>query len=149
MQPGSAAHGDCIVRGLEQADDVASAWPVVRQLRPHLDLAGFVEAVARQRNEGFRCAALYDAGRCMAFAGYRVQTMLAHGRFLYVDDLVTDENLRGKGYGARLLDWLSAEARDAGCSGLQLDSGTHRQEAHAFYFGRGLRVTSFHFARKL
>jgi GNAT superfamily N-acetyltransferase len=84
----------------------------------------------------------------MGFAGYRIQHMLAHGRFLYVDDLVTDVAVRGRGFGRILLDWLDAEALREGCAGLQLDSGTQRLEAHAFYFARGLRVTSFHFARK-
>lgn len=144
-----SASGDPMIRVLESDDDLGLAWPVVQQLRPHLDLQGFVAAVATQRREGFRCAGLFHEGRCVAFAGYRVQTMLAHGRFQYVDDLVTDEAVRGKGHGARLLDWLFDEARAAGCAGLQLDSGTHRQEAHAFYFGRGLRVNAFHFIRKL
>ena len=136
------------IRPLDTEQDILDAWPVVQQLRPHLDSAALVAAVAAQRAEGYRCIGLFSGSRCLGFAGYRLQRMLAHGQFLYVDDLVTDAELRGQGCGRRLLDWLDAEARRAGCAGLQLDSGTQRQEAHAFYFGRGLRVTSFHFARR-
>jgi GNAT superfamily N-acetyltransferase len=75
--------------------------------------------------------------------------MLATGRTMYVDDLVTDETRRSRGYGKALLDWLQARAREAGCATFSLDSGTHRQEAHAFYFRERMRVTSFHFAKKL
>jgi GNAT superfamily N-acetyltransferase len=85
----------------------------------------------------------------VAVAGFRVMEMLATGRTLYVDDLVTDEARRSRGYGKAMMDWLEAYAREAGCETFSLDSGTHRQEAHAFYFREGLRVTSFHFAKKL
>ena len=48
-----------------------------------------------------------------------------------------------------MLDWLQNYAREEGCETFSLDSGTHRQEAHAFYFRERMRVTSFHFAKKL
>jgi GNAT superfamily N-acetyltransferase len=78
-----------------------------------------------------------------------VTEILATGRTLYVDDLVTDETRRSRGYGKTMLDWLQKYAHEAGCAMFSLDSGTHRQEAHAFYFRERMRITSFHFAKKL
>lgn len=124
-----------------------AAWPVVAQLRPHLDADGFVARALRQQAEGWRATVLYDAGGIpRAFAGWRVQEMLAHGRLLYVDDLVTDGAARSGGHGRALLDWLKAQARVQGCASLQLDSGTQRIDAHAFYLRERLRITAFHFA---
>ena len=80
-----------------------------------------------------------------AFAGWRVLEMLAVGKHLYVDDLITDASLRSRGYGRQLLDWLKTQARHLGCARLQLDSGTQRKDAHAFYLREGLRIESFHF----
>lgn len=136
---------DVEVRELADEASLIAAWPVIRQLRPHLDKGDLLAAVARQRQEGYRCAGLFVEGVCLAFAGYRIQHMLAHGRMLYVDDLVTDQNEHGNGYGTQLLDWLLALARREDCARFQLDSGTHRKEAHAFYFRRGLRIQAFHF----
>lgn len=134
------------VRPLDGDEAIASAWPVVRQLRPHLDAGDLVAAWQRQYAEGYRAVGAFDAERrCIGFAGYRVQHMLAHGRFLYVDDLVTDEAGRGGGVGTRLIDWLIGESRRLGCDSLQLDSGTQRIGAHGFYFARGLHICSFHF----
>jgi GNAT superfamily N-acetyltransferase len=123
-------------------------------LRPHLLAVEFVARVKAQRAQGYRLAYLEDGsleggGAVVAVAGFRVMEMLATGRTLYVDDLVTDEARRSRGYGKAMMDWLEAYAREAGCETFSLDSGTHRQEAHAFYFREGLRVTSFHFAKKL
>jgi len=137
------------IRRIENDEEVAAAWPVVQQLRPQLDRGDLVAAVQRQRAEGYRAVGAYAEGVCVAFAGYRIQHMLAHGRLLYVDDLVTDAAERGGGYGKALLAWLVDEAHREGCEAFQLDSGTQRQEAHAFYFRQGLRISAFHFARRL
>ncbi len=140
---------NAVVRTLHTDAEIDSAWPVVHELRPHLDRDALIAACKAQRAEGFLAAGLFVDERCIGFAGYRIQTMLAHGRFLYVDDLVVTESLRGCGAGEQLLDWLEAAAKEAGCGSLQLDSGTQRTGAHAFYFRRGMKISSFHFNRPL
>ena len=133
---------------IRAADDPATlraAWPVVAQLRPHLDEGAFLAQALRQQAEGWRATVLLEGGVVRAFAGWRVQEMLAHGRFLYVDDLVTDTRVRSAGHGKALLDWLKAQAVRLGCDNLQLDSGTQRIDAHAFYLRERLRIVSFHF----
>ena len=134
--------------GILALDDEAglrAAWPVAAQLRPHLDEAAFVAQALRQIAAGYRATALAEDGAVRAYAGWRVQEFLVHGRHLYVDDLVTDANVRSRGHGRILLDWLKAEARRQGCRTLQLDSGTQRRDAHAFYLREGLRIEGFHF----
>ncbi|HEX7112087.1 MAG TPA: GNAT family N-acetyltransferase, partial [Mizugakiibacter sp.] len=93
----------------------------------------------------FRLAALVEDGAVRAVAGYRFLTMLYCGRILSVDDLVADERVRSRGYGARLLGWLKDEARAAGCAELQLISRVTREAAHRFYFREGLGIECFHF----
>jgi len=74
---------------------------------------------------------------------------LAWGRFLYVDDLVTTDEQRSKGNGARMLSWLREYAVKEGCSELHLDSGMQRLDAHRFYEREGMSKTGFHIAEKL
>jgi len=118
-------------------------------LRPYVKAEEFVARVEAQQAQGYRLAYLEDSGAVVAVAGFRVMEMLATGRTLYVDDLVTDEARRSRGYGKAILDWLQEHARATGCETFSLDSGTFRHDAHAFYFRERMRVTSFHFARKL
>ncbi|WP_374317846.1 GNAT family N-acetyltransferase [Pseudoxanthomonas kaohsiungensis] len=137
---------------IRAADDPATlraAWPVVAQLRPHLDEGAFLAQALRQQAEGWRATVLLEGGVVRAFAGWRVQEMLAHGRLLYVDDLVTDSTARSAGHGKALLDWLKVQATALGCRSLQLDSGTQRIDAHAFYLRERLRIVSFHFSGAL
>ena len=129
--------------------EVAVTFPVMRQLRSHLDEGEYVERVRRMRAEGYRLAAVVDGGEVLCVAGFRIVEFLAHGRFLYVDDLVTDDRARSVGSGKLMLDWLAAEARGAGCEKLQLDSGVQRYAAHRFYFREGMHISSYHFSKAL
>ena len=133
----------------QTAVEIAQCFAVMVHLRPHLVADEFVARVKAQQAQGFQLAYLEDEGAVVAVAGFRIMEMLATGRTLYVDDLVTDEAQRSRGHGKAMLDWLQQYARKAGCETFSLDSGTHRQEAHAFYFRERMRVTSFHFAKKL
>lgn len=98
---------------------------------------------------GYRILALFDASECRAVAGFRVLTSFAHGRHLYVDDLVTAERWRSRRYGERLEDRLRGIASEEGCTQVRLDSGVQRRRAHRFYFRRGYAIESFNFARRL
>ena len=130
--------------------DLAATWPVMRQLRPHLDEAQYVAMVKSMQPEGYRVAALHDdGGRIVAVAGYRFMTMLYAGKLLYLDDLVSDEAERSKGYGRTLLDWLKQQARDNGCAELQLISHTRRIDAHRFYHREGFGIECFEFSWKV
>ena len=133
------------IRPLTDDAAIRAAWPLVAQLRPHLGADALVAQLQRQLAEGFRAHVLYDTGSPRAYAGWRVHENLVYGRHMYVDDLVTDETARSLGYGKAMLDWLKTEARRLGCARLQLDSGTWRKDAHAFYLREGLRIEAFHF----
>jgi len=126
-------------------EEINRCFPVMHQLRPMLLAEEFANRIKIQQAEGFQLAFLEEDGAVASVAGFRLQTLLWSGRTLYVDDLVTDAAQRSKGYGEAMLTWLIALAREADCTTFMLDSGTHRQEAHAFYFRNGLRISDFHF----
>lgn len=131
------------------SEQIRRCYPVMQQLRPHLTEQDFVAQVLRQQQEGFLLAGLEEAQEVKAVAGYRLQEMLAHGRILYVDDLITLEEERSRGWGRQLFAWLVQEAKAHECAKLQLDSGTFRHGAHRFYFRQGMHISSYHFDLKL
>lgn len=133
----------------ETPEEIARCFPVMRELRPHFEIEGFLAQVGRQQRDGYRLAYVEADGVIGACAGFRVLENLAWGRFLYVDDLVTTENVRSRGLGSLLMDWLLAQASAAGCGQLHLDSGVQRFAAHRFYLRERMEITSHHFALKL
>ena len=68
---------------------------------------------------------------------------------MYLDDLVTHPDHRGKGYAGQLLDWLKNYARENDYDHFSLDSGFIRKDAHRLYLNKGLEVESLHFGRKV
>ncbi|MGC1510097.1 GNAT family N-acetyltransferase [Ketobacter sp.] len=130
-------------------EEIESCFDVMSELRPHLQRESFLTQVRDMEIEGYKLAYLKDDDKVVAVAGYRIYSNLFMGKHLYVDDLVTSDAKRSKGYGETMLSWLRAQAVDAGCHYLHLDSGTHRHQAHKFYFRHGLTIASYHFSEKL
>ena len=131
-------------------DEVLATWEVMHQLRPHLAREEYVSIVrGMMESDGYRLAAAVDDGEVRAVAGYRYMHMLYCGKLLYVDDLVTDDRVRSRGYGREMIDWQKARGRDEGCSELQLFSRVTREQAHRFYFREGLAIECFEFRVKL
>ena len=130
-------------------EEIQSCFDVVSQLRPHVSRDEFVPLVRHMQSEGYELAFIRKDGDVVAAAGYRIVTNLHMGRHLYVEDLVTAEDIRSRGYGAKLLGWLRSKAQSRGCSFFDLDSGTQRGRAHKFYFEHGFTIASYHFSERL
>ena len=129
--------------------DLARCFSVMVQLRSHLTQPEFVSRVKRQQQSGYFLVYLEKEGSIKTLAGCRLLEMLAHGKILYVDDLITDTEERSKGYGGALFDWLVDYAKAQNCDSVQLDSGVQRVEAHRFYFSKRMYISSFHFSLQL
>jgi GNAT superfamily N-acetyltransferase len=122
----------------------------MRELRPHFKSAEkFVQQVLRQQRDGYLLAFLEADGEVRAVAGYRFLESLFSGKFLYVDDLVTRDRDRSRGFGGALLDWLVEQARANRCDTLELDSGVQRFDAHRFYLLKRMNISSYHFRIKI
>jgi len=126
------------------------ALPVLAQLRPELTRELLEEVYAEGHPQGLRFTAAYDEeDDCVAVAGWRVMATTVAIRKLYVDDLVTAAEHRGRGIGGALLAELARRARELGCRAIDLDSALTRADAHRFYIRERMPITSFHFARTL
>ncbi len=137
---------------IEQAvsdNEIMSCFEVMSELRVHLVESEFLSTVRHMESEGYKLVYISDNKVVVAVAGYRIYTNLYMGKHLYVDDLVTAKEFRSKGYGEKIIAWLRDVARKSGCRYYHLDSGTHRDQAHKFYFQQGFTIASYHFSEKL
>ncbi|TFW29722.1 GNAT family N-acetyltransferase [Duganella callida] len=138
------------LRIVETEQDLRACYPVMKELRPHLQSEdAFVAQVLRQQEQQYHILAVWEDGQVVALAGYRYQENTVYGRFLYVDDLVSAESHRSRRWGARLLDRLTHYARDAQCVRLVLDTALTNSQAQRFYFREGLVMTSVRFGKAL
>src|SRR5262249_37314208 len=129
------------------ADDIRRCYETIKFLRPHLtSVDELVERILTQFKEGYRLAYIEDVWLVVDCMGYRILNML-WTRFFYIDDLVTSESSRGKGYGGHLLDYASDYAREQNCPQVHLDSGYQRFDAHRLYLNNGFNIVCHHFSK--
>ncbi len=130
--------------------DLRRSHRVMAQLRPHLSEDAYVAQVHHQEaHDAYRVVALYEDGEVRAVGGYRIATGLALGKYLYVDDLVTDAEARSSGHGKALLDWMEALGKAEGCKNLVLDSGVQRHAAHRFYLRERMDIICYNFRKAI
>jgi GNAT superfamily N-acetyltransferase len=127
---------------------LSRAEPLHRDLRPQLP-ADYAAAMARVFASGGRLVIATQNDAVVGLAVWRVLENTMFGRFLYVDDLVTDSALRSRGVGKALLSRCEVIAIELGCREFVLDSGVQRAQTHRFYFREGLVVRAFNFGKSL
>lgn len=138
------------LRHIETDADCLASFEVMRELRPHLgDGQAYIRQLRRQAGQGYRLLAAWREERVVGLAGYRPQENLIYGRFIYIDDLVTTDEVRRHGVGAMLIDAVREQARREDCAQLVLDTGLGNALAQRFYFRQGLLSAALHFRQAL
>ena len=125
---------------------LAAAQRVHRQLRPQMPV-DYVQKMHKVFRDGGEMCVAVRADRVVGVSVFREFENTHVGRRLYVDDLVADDAERSTGVGRALVAYLEKVARDRGCPGFDLESGTHRTRAHRFYFREGFFLTAFSFRK--
>ncbi|MDB5056122.1 MAG: N-acetyltransferase [Bacilli bacterium] len=130
--------------------EIMETFSIMQQLRPHLMQDDFLIKIKRlQHKYDYTLVAVVVEGKVKSAAGFRITESLAWSSYLYVDDLITDENSRSEGYANLLFDWLDLEAKKNNCEQFHLDSGVQRHDAHRFYLRRKMDITCHHFQNTL
>ena len=124
------------IRELTTETERREAFPILVQLRDHLDRDSYLDLLEEMRDEGYRLFARYVDGEPVAVAGVKIATNFYLGRHAYVYDLVTDEDERSTGHGERLLEFVHEWAAENDCKAVELESGQWRTDAHRFYTER-------------
>lgn len=120
-------------------EQITGAFPLMVELRPHLQAEPFLETVRRQQRDGYRLFGGFSGERFVALAGVRQARTLSRGPHLFVDDLVTARAEQGKGHGTAMLRWLAGHAATRGLPRIYLDS---RDTALGFYRQLGFQASN-------
>ena len=126
----ASSRNSLTVRELRADAEIASAFPLMSELRDRIRRETFLAEVRHQQRQGYELIGAFSDGALVALAGVRRTHTLSRGEHLFVDDLVTDARVQGQGYGRELIQWLARRAADEGIPRIHLDA---RLTARGFY----------------
>lgn len=132
--------------------DIEICKDAILEFRPNLEPETVVDQVFQMiSSEGFELAFVpnEDHTKATAFIGYRKLNLLRTGPMIYIDDLFTFPEFRGKGYAGALLDHVALQAAGGGIKSIHLDSGYALHTAHRLYLNKGYYLACNHFAKAI
>jgi Acetyltransferase (GNAT) family. len=97
----------------ETREQIAFCKDALFAFRTNLDEATYVDLIMDMiANESFRLAYIpnEEGARVAAFVGYRIMHTLRTSWQIYIDDLYTEPECRGKGYAGALLEHVDKVA---------------------------------------
>ena len=118
------------IRELQTDAEIGNVFPLMKALRERISPGTFIEEVRRQQAHGYRLLGGFEGDTPVALAGIRRAHTLARGDHLFVDDLVSDESVRGTGHGRAMMRWVARHAASQGIPRIYLDA---RITAKGFY----------------
>jgi GNAT superfamily N-acetyltransferase len=133
------------------AEDISICRRAIQALRPLLTDELYDEAISKTLADNRQLIYIEENGEAAAIAVFETGYNLFRGKYIYIDDLSTLPEYRGKGYAGILLDWIFEYAKQEGFDQVDLDSGVSesRTDAHRLYLNKRFQVASLHFVAKL
>lgn len=138
-----------IIREARSDEDYHQAYPVVRQLIPHLDMQTYARRVFVARATGYRMFMAVLGAKIVGVIGMIPNHNIHDGFVTYIEHVVVDKNCRGKGYGQQLLKFAERRALEEGCYLLQLDTDIGATDAEKLYEKNGYTRTGSYYEKVL
>lgn len=85
----------------------------------------------------------------LCIVAIRNKSGMVDKKIAYMDDLCVDENVRGKGIGKKLFDYVSKKANEKGAKRLDLMVWEFNQNAIKFYEELGMKPQRYIFEKEL
>jgi len=134
---------------IDNTQEVARAFPILVQLRPHLDLETYQRLIHSMKTESYELWAFVEHDEIKGLMGMRVYTDFVRGAHLYVDDLVIDEKYRSQKIGAKLLAFAELEAKQRKIPSLRLACALSNTGGMKFYEREAWTKRSYNYVKKL
>ena len=132
-------------------NDILKCRRAIQVLRPSLTDDIYLDAVHKTLADNRQFVFIEENNEAAAVAVFETGYNLFRGKYIYIDDLSTLSEYRGKGYAGILLDWIMDYAKKENFNEIHLDSGVSeaRTDAHRLYLNKRFQVSSLHFVTKV
>lgn len=139
------------IRFAATEEDILKCRSAIQALRPQLTDDLYPNAIAQTLADNRQLIFVEENNVAAAIAVFETGYNLFRGKYIYIDDLSTLPEFRGKGYAGQLLDWIFEYAQKEKFEQVHLDSGVSdsRSDAHRLYLNKRFQIASLHFVAKV
>lgn len=137
------------IREARSDADYHQAYPIIRQLFPHLDMQTYARRVFVARATGYRMFVGEVGKQVVGVIGVIANHNLHDGFVTYIEHVVVDKKYRGHGYGSQLIKFAEDRAREEGCYLIELDTDTGADRAAKLYESSGYQKTGDYYFKQL
>src|SRR4051812_13786978 len=103
------------IRELISLAEMESVYPVLAQMYPKMTEAEYKTLIADRIHSGYRMLGVFKDDVCICSAGFWIGVRFYCGKFIQLDNMVTDQAHRSVGAGKLVVDWIKDLARKEGC----------------------------------
>ncbi|MCF0049598.1 GNAT family N-acetyltransferase [Dyadobacter chenwenxiniae] len=139
------------VQIVETESDMLKCRRAVQALRPQLGDDLYLDAVKKTLADNRQIIFIEENDEAASVAVFETGYNLFRGSYIYIDDLSTLPEQRGKGLAGILIDWILDYAKKNDYAQVHLDSGVSeaRTDAHRLYLNKRFQVASLHFVANI
>ncbi|MDD2292452.1 MAG: GNAT family N-acetyltransferase [Aliarcobacter sp.] len=130
-------------------EEIKYCYEIMHQIREDLSKNEFLLAISEQIKNGYQVVYVIENNQIICVAGFTISHKLALGKYLYIEDFVTDKSVKFFEAGKALFDFIKIYAKQQKCNSIHLDSLIQREEAHKFYLSQNMHIDSHHFSLKI
>ncbi|MCY7411102.1 MAG: GNAT family N-acetyltransferase [Chitinophagales bacterium] len=129
-------------------EEILKCHEVIFALRPKLKDDIYLNEMKKTLADNRMLIFVEEKGKALSCSVFEWGYNLYRGKYIYIDDLSTMPEARGKGYASQLLNWIINYANENKFDQVHLDSGVRdeRFDAHRLYLNKRFNITSLHFA---
>lgn len=131
--------GRMTIREARSDADYYAAFPIILQLFPHLDMQTYARRVFVARATGYRMFVAEIGEDAVGVIGIMHNHNIHDGFVTYIEHVVVDEEHRGQGYGAQLIQFAERRAQEEGCRLIELDTDLGAEQAERLYAKNGYK----------
>lgn len=137
------------IREARSDADYHTAYPLIRQLFPHLDMQTYARRVFVARATGYRMFVAEVNNVVIGVIGIMPNHNIHDGFVTYIEHVVVDKHHRGKGYGTQLINFAEERALEEGCNLIELDTDLGHDKAAKLYERSGYKQSGHYYYKDI
>lgn len=127
-------------------EEIKYCYEMMHQIREDLTERDFLSAISEQLKNGYKIVYVIQDEEIICIAGFTIGDKLSWGKYLFIEDFVTNKSIKSIEAAKALLDFIKIYAKQQKCNSIHLDSSIQKEEAHKFYLSQEMKIDSYHFS---